>query len=166
MTARRNAPAVVAAAHGNDGVPALFAADLGAAKRFVELSARHHALHVSPSEQRRDARIRHGTLQDDGRERPGAEARGARETAAAAVRMADGIEGKVVDRYSDVWFISPGLHVAHAKIVDLGAKAGERSEYHVEVIHFLTPESSKSTHLLLGAARFRAARRGSDQIYA
>lgn len=69
-----------------------------------------------------------------------------------------GIEGKRVDRHSDAWFISPALHVAHARIVVLHPAPDERTEYRAEVIHFLTPESTKTTHYFWAQARDFAQR--------
>lgn len=54
--------------------------------------------------------------------------------------------GRQVDRFSDSKFPSPALHVAHAKIVNLAPRDGEKAEYLVNIAHFFTPETQGSIH--------------------
>jgi vanillate O-demethylase monooxygenase subunit len=56
------------------------------------------------------------------------------------------LEGKRVNRVSDSWFMTPAFHVAFASIQNLEAADGERSDYHVNILHLLTPESQDTVH--------------------
>lgn len=56
------------------------------------------------------------------------------------------LEGRNVDRYSDSYFASPALHVAHARIVNPEPRDGERQEYRVNIVHAFTPERQNSIH--------------------
>lgn len=61
--------------------------------------------------------------------------------------------GKAVDRISDSWFESPAFQVTHARISICEPDPGQRQDYHVEVLHALTPESATSTHYFWAQAR-------------
>jgi vanillate O-demethylase monooxygenase subunit len=54
--------------------------------------------------------------------------------------------GRTVDRHSDAAFVSPALHVAHAKIVNREPREGEMQEYRFSITHIYTPESQNSIH--------------------
>jgi phenylpropionate dioxygenase-like ring-hydroxylating dioxygenase large terminal subunit len=56
------------------------------------------------------------------------------------------LEDKRVNRVSDSWFMSPAFHVAFASIKNLEAAEGERSDYHVNILHLLTPQTQDSVH--------------------
>jgi vanillate O-demethylase monooxygenase subunit len=56
------------------------------------------------------------------------------------------LEGKRVNRVSDSWFMSPAFHVAFASIRNLEAQSGERTDYRVNILHLLTPETGDSVH--------------------
>lgn len=56
-----------------------------------------------------------------------------------------GVEGRLVDRVSEVSFIGPAGHVAFATISNVDPPA-ERSEYRVNITHLFTPETQGSIH--------------------
>jgi phenylpropionate dioxygenase-like ring-hydroxylating dioxygenase large terminal subunit len=56
------------------------------------------------------------------------------------------LEGRRVHRYSDSRFATPALHVAHARIENFEPSQGERSNYHVNIVHAFTPEHQGSIH--------------------
>lgn len=61
--------------------------------------------------------------------------------------------GRTVNRISDSWFESPAFQIAHAHISITAPTPGERQDYHVEVLHALTPETGTSTHYFWAQAR-------------
>lgn len=56
------------------------------------------------------------------------------------------LEGKRVNRVSDSWFMSPAFHVAFASIKNLEASPGERTDFRVNILHLLTPETQDTVH--------------------
>jgi vanillate O-demethylase monooxygenase subunit len=71
--------------------------------------------------------------------------------------------GRAVNRTSDSWFESPALQIAHAHISLTDPAPGERRDYHVEVLHALTPETLTSTHYFWAQARdYGQADKGVD----
>jgi phenylpropionate dioxygenase-like ring-hydroxylating dioxygenase large terminal subunit len=63
------------------------------------------------------------------------------------------LDGRTIDRVSDSWFETPAFQIAHAQISVPDPTPGERQDYHVEVLHALTPESATSTHYFWAQAR-------------
>lgn len=61
--------------------------------------------------------------------------------------------GRAVNRVSDSWFETPAFQIAHAHISVADPSPGERQDYHVEVLHALTPETRTSTHYFWAQAR-------------
>jgi vanillate O-demethylase monooxygenase subunit len=51
-----------------------------------------------------------------------------------------------VNRISDSWYVSPAMHVAYATIEDLDAAPGEQRDYHVNILHLVTPETQHTMH--------------------
>ena len=56
------------------------------------------------------------------------------------------IQPRSAERYSDSHFLSPALHVAFARIVNLEPRPGEADSYRVNITHTFTPESQHSIH--------------------
>lgn len=59
-----------------------------------------------------------------------------------------GLVGIDVDRHTDSWYVSPGWHVAHARV--LGPQG---REYRSEILHGITPERQGHTHYFWMIAR-------------
>lgn len=57
-----------------------------------------------------------------------------------------GLEGKRVDRMVESRYASPGLHTALRTIADCNPPAGAQASFHVNMLHFITPETQDSTH--------------------
>ncbi|WP_176078973.1 aromatic ring-hydroxylating dioxygenase subunit alpha [Paraburkholderia tuberum] len=57
-----------------------------------------------------------------------------------------GLMGKPVDRLSEARFVSPGMHVAFAKIVDHEPEQGKPSTYRFNITHLITPETNGRIH--------------------
>lgn len=51
-----------------------------------------------------------------------------------------------VNRISDSWFLSPAIHTARAVIEDIEAGPGQQSEYHINILHLITPETQHTMH--------------------
>ncbi|MBB5393786.1 MULTISPECIES: aromatic ring-hydroxylating dioxygenase subunit alpha [unclassified Herbaspirillum] len=56
------------------------------------------------------------------------------------------LTGRPVDRFSDAAFASPAWHVAHARIVNLEPREGEKREYRFTITHIYTPEHQNTIH--------------------
>jgi vanillate O-demethylase monooxygenase subunit len=57
-----------------------------------------------------------------------------------------GLTGRIVDRFTDANFVSPGAHLAYAKIAVPDPRDGERDLYRVNLLHAITPENQDSLH--------------------
>lgn len=51
-----------------------------------------------------------------------------------------------VNRLSDSWFLSPAIHTAQAVIEDIEAGPHEQRDYHINILHLITPETQHSMH--------------------
>jgi phenylpropionate dioxygenase-like ring-hydroxylating dioxygenase large terminal subunit len=56
------------------------------------------------------------------------------------------LRGKRVDRIIEGHYCSPGLHSARLTIRDLSPKANDLEEFHLRILHFISPETQDSTH--------------------
>ena len=57
-----------------------------------------------------------------------------------------GLEGKRVDRKIESRYTSPALHAALLTITDCDPAPGAQASFHVNILHFITPETQNSTH--------------------
>lgn len=60
--------------------------------------------------------------------------------------MPTGLEGKPVNRYSEARFVSPALHRAFARIVDMHDPSGTPRTFRFNITHIFTPETHQSMH--------------------
>lgn len=63
-----------------------------------------------------------------------------------------GIAGHRVDRKAESRYLSPALHHGRTTIFDLEPE-GDRTEYHINQFHFITPESQYRTHYFWFSSR-------------
>ena len=56
------------------------------------------------------------------------------------------LTGRPVDRFSDSRFVSPAGHIAFARITNPEPRAGEQSDYRVNITHLFTPEFQGTIH--------------------
>lgn len=75
-----------------------------------------------------------------------------------------GLQGKRVDRIVESRFVAPGLHAALLTIVDCAPDAGAQQAFHVNLLHFITPETQDSTHYFWFSVRDFAPQ--SEQVSA
>ncbi|HCT4792730.1 TPA: hypothetical protein OTY80_004872 [Klebsiella variicola] len=54
--------------------------------------------------------------------------------------------GIPVNRFSTAMFVSPAMHVAYARIVDITKYHGSEETYRFNILHIFTPETNGSIH--------------------